>query len=372
MPDVKTLSCDPEGVQFLRAPWTYFQGWSGIWDEGRLVLYGNGGGEIPQGMYYGVPGGQLPEEEWAIEYPKPTSKHEGRPEKYWDLAKWHRLYGPSAGQHETGLVSIVRTPPTWPDDKRWLLLGSCSAEGTWGAAYRVFVGIATSPTLLGSYAPTGKKIESVHEAPINGFWPPGAWCVAGITVGDRVFVITYDPGVSASEYNKGRMHVIHELLPDLTSRRTGTVVLEGLSAPKPNAAYTWLTDAATRDGWLFALDGGDPGQAQYRHSIIEYASDTVWTGEGDIVLKKTGRVFVPPGSTTLPSGPLTWDGGYVRTGEGELAKEMILANAGLSGNPWIRGQWWMQWWSDDPQLGPVPFGTMNVEIERVLPGPVGG
>lgn len=367
MPDVKRLPGPGPKGQYLRAPWTYFQGWSGILLDGQMILYGNGGGDIQQDLY-GVPRGQLPEEEWAIVYPVPNPLMEGKPGDYWELARWHRLYGPSETQHETGLVSIVRTPELWPEDKRWLLLGSCSSAGTWGEAYRVFIGIAAAPEALGPYVGTGKGITSRHEfepPPTAPWYPPGQWCVAGLTVGERVFVIGYDPGAKNNPTGQ-RTHVVWELFPDLTYQQTGEIGFVGHMPPDATRAYTWLTDAAIgANGRLYALDGGDPGQAKYRHSIIEYASDGPWLGSST-TLRQTGRVFSAPGSTTLPAGSLTWDGGYLRTPEGGMVGDLVLANAGLSDNPWVRGQWWMQWWTEDA----ATEGTLTVEIEPVRLGPV--
>ena len=363
MPDVYRLPGPGAGEQYLRAPSTYLQGRSGILLDGHVCLYGNCGGRHPRGTLFGVPVEQLPEEEWALVYPVPHPLMGGRPDRYWDLAQWHRLYGPDVGQDETGLVSIVRTPPTWPDDLRWLLLGSCSDAGTWGKAYRVYVGIATSTEFPALFQQAG-RIQSVRELPVqkppNDWWPQGVWCVAGIVLGGRVLVIGRDNGVAATEAQAHRMHVVHELRPDLTSTRVGTITVGGATR------YTWLTDAAIgTDGRLYALEGNDPGTPPpARRSIAEYASAGPWVG-GDVELVKTGRVFAGPGSTDLPAGPLTWDGGYLRTPEGALAGDLVIANAGRSADPWTRGQWWVQWWTDDPDLA----GTLGVEVEPVRLGP---
>lgn len=361
MPDVYTLPASPTSVQFLRAPWTYFQGWSGIiTKEGVLVLYGNGGGQ--QHGNYAVPGGQLPEEEWAIFYPQPHPLTGGKPMKYYDLARWQRLYWPQNGQDETGLISIIQTPPSWPDEHRWLLFGSCSNAGTWGKAYRVYIGIASAPSFPAPFVRSG-EIQSVHELPVqpppNQWWPQGVWCVAAFVVGERVIVIGRDNGVSASEAQKKRFHVIFEVFPDLTSRRVGTVVVEGATP------QTWLTDAALgEDGHVLTLDGSDPGSITQRRPLAEFKSVEPWA-DGDVLVKATGRVFTAPGSTAMPAGPYTWDGGFVRWADGRLARNGVLANAGKSANPWVRGEWWMQWWTDDHDLA----GTLGVEIEPVRLGP---
>ena len=369
MPDVSTVDADkpPHEWQYLRAPWTYFQGWSGVLLDGQVVLYGNGGGDIRQDLY-GVPRGQLPEEEWALVYPLPDPLMGGKPAKYWDLAQWHRLYGPSSTQHETGLVSIVRTPASWPDDKRWLLLGSCSGAGTWGTAYRVFIGIATSYDLLNPFVGTGKGITSRREfepPPDAPWYPPGMWCVAALTVGERVLVIGYDPG--AKNNPKGqRTHVTWELHQDFTYELLGEIHFDPIRPPAQGKPYTWLTDAAIgADGRLYALDGGDPGQASHRHDVTEYASAGPWAGE-EVTLLPTGRVFSAPGSTALPDGGLTWDAGYLRTPEGEMVGDLVLANGGTSADPWTRGNWWLQWWTEDADMA----GLLGVEVEPVRLGPV--
>ena len=331
--------------------WSYFQSPGAIWwpaDEdrpaGTFAWYGDGA----RGTVGSVPGS--PESDWVCIYP-PGGEGE-----------WHRMIGGRVSSGECGMFKACRTPASWPADRRWILCNSASES--WGDAYRIKIGISIAPDIAGPWASKVGGITSLRIAPVppaHPEWPPGVWSVSCVTIGGKVYVIGYDPGVSNADYVAGRQHVVHELHPDLTSTYVGRILFDTARKPAANTEYTWARDVAiAADGRLYELDGGDPGTAKIRRDVREYATTAAWVPGAETVVKATGRVWSHPAAPAVN----TWDCGYVRTPEGGLAEPLgVISNAGANTNAWwIRSRtgcwrdgeltdrrgWWLQVWDDSP------------------------
>jgi len=323
MPDVQIVSGPGRRQrQALPKPWTYFQAPGGILlPDGELLILHNGGG----------PG--FPESDWLTRYPAP-----GAP--YWVRPEHVNLWSGDELEGETGLFGVCRTPESWPADRRWLLAWSGAWSLEWGKAYRVWVGLATAPAIVGPWTRKQAGIVSVKRIAspaANPWWPPGVWAAAPLVVGERVLVVVRDSG---TPYPGTDRTLVYELAPDLTATLVGSLHFSD------EVAKTWATDLALgADGRLYVLDGGDPGQAGERLEVVEHATAGPWAIDGVAELKPTGRRYAHP-----RAGVFTWDAAFLRTPAGGLLEpRLVLANAGLGANWAQRGRWWLQFWdeSDD-------------------------
>ena len=314
MPDVELVQGG-----FRRRKWSYVQAWSGIRMGEAYVVYYDGSC-LGQGYH-------LPEEIWATVYPLDPYRQ----------PMFHRLFGCEAGEHECYGPSIIRTPATWPDDKRWLCSYAGTLRSTIGQAKRQHCGLGWAPNLFGPWRHNHVAIPPRGVIPITGDWPPGMWPTALLVWRDRVILVTRDGSVP-----QPLVHEVCEIHPDLSATLLGAIELPG------EPPQQWCNDAMLAgDGrGLYVLEGGDPGQQGKRKAIVEWYADL--TGDAWpalVTMRRSGRVFAHPDPSVY-----TWDGGYMREPDGSVASpgETAFANAGNGRGPRQIGNWWGQMWTSVP------------------------
>jgi len=356
LPDRKPVPAE-RPTDYLDAPGSYMQGLSGLVHNGRLHVYGDFGGGPQSGPLAPNHG----EAHWMIRYPSAA-------DPAWERPEWRYLWrGHGGGEgpiSETYAPSIVLAP--WGE---WLDAYSGSMRivpPEHAMTSRVAVGIATAPTLLGPWTPHPYVAAGVHPDPKDPTKrnSGGVWAVALLVVGERVLLLGRDSTRITHSDADGYLdtHVVWEIASDLSAREVGTLRMDPVGDRS-----TWGNDAAIdADGRLVLLDSCQPGAAHKFRSVVEWATDGPWTGDGRAVLRRTGRTI------THPAGDLCWDGGYTRDERGNLVADgPLFANVATENNPWSRGVWRCQWQADGayadalavvplaPVIGP-PRGTVAV------------
>ena len=291
-----------EGGNMGRRVWTYWQGVSGLVTprEPGLLVYGDGGA-----LDHG------PEEMWAIRY-TPSG------------AYWERWWGCEGDEGETYAPSLVRTPDSWPEDRRWLMGYSGTMRSTSGQRRRVWLGLAWIADL--AYEQWDRRLV----IPWGGTGPSGGvWCVALVVRDGEVIAIGRD-----STYPVGQMHRRYRVQPDLSYEDLGPIVLEGA------APAAWCNDGMVLgDGRLVMVEGGNPGTHATQPRLVEYISE----GADWSLVKPSGRTWAHPDSTLR-----TFDGGYLRDELGHISLEdVVFANWSDGRGPGKRGSWGVQWWAGD-------------------------
>lgn len=336
-PDVERVLLDAYGTTgWRRRVWSYTQGYAGVVLDDAVLVYFDAAA-LGQGHRR-----DTAEMIWCARFPRDI----------YQQPTWHYCVGEGPDDHECYRPRVIRTPDTWPAERRWLMTYTGTQWSRMGQPYRQHMALAWAADPLGPWAWRQDAIPARKQ------WPPvpgkpgipaGIWATSVIVWHGRVLVIGRDASVPPPH------HLIYEVQPDLTV----TVEPIGVVVVSPPAA--WLSDMRLTDGGMYALTSAQDAEHVAGSEIVEAYADLppgdTWPAA--LTLRAGIRRFAHPDAALA-----SFDAGYIRAADGGASWiDGVIANAGFPSGatkgPDQVGGWCGQVWSSAPrgvlERSPVPL-----------------